>query len=274
MCPMYYHSYGSLPGRGAISNRKKGTKGGKQAVERYIKKHSNEQIYYLKLDIHKFFDNVSHEVLKKQFARIIRDQKFLKLLYTIIDVTPDNKGIPIGFYTSQWFANFYLIKLDHYIKEVLHADFYIRYMDDMVIFSDNKTNLHQMKIAIEAYLKDELKLELNPKYIITPLDKHFLDFMGFRFYLTHTTLRRALSLRIKRKARKIGNKTLITIYDCRQMLAYKGWVFAAKSYYFYNKYIRPYVTFYDLAHYISYLQRRLNDVVSYSEWDGNLAAST
>ena len=70
------------------------------------------------------------------------------------------KGVPLGYFTSQWFGNFYLKKLDHYIKQELGAVHYMRYMDDMVILGKSKKKLHAAQKAIEAYLQKELKLEL------------------------------------------------------------------------------------------------------------------
>lgn len=53
------------------------------------------------------------------------------------------KGVPLGYFTSQWFGNFYLKALDHYIKEELHAEHYMRYMDDMVILGKSKKETAQ-----------------------------------------------------------------------------------------------------------------------------------
>ena len=63
------------------------------------------------------------------------------------------KGVPLGYFTSQWFGNFYLKALDHYIKEKLHAEHYMRYMDDMVILGKSKKKLHKMHRAIETYMR-------------------------------------------------------------------------------------------------------------------------
>lgn len=68
--------------------------------------------------------------------RVIKDRDTLDLIDKIIDST--DKGVPIGNYTSQWFANFFLQDLDHYIKEELKVPYYLRYMDDMVLFHRNK----------------------------------------------------------------------------------------------------------------------------------------
>ena len=58
------------------------------------------------------------------------------------------KGVPLGYFTSQWFGNFYLKALDHYIKEELRAEHYMRYMDDMVILGKSKKKLHKIHAAI------------------------------------------------------------------------------------------------------------------------------
>ena len=70
------------------------------------------------------------------------------------------RSVPLGYFTSQWFGNFYLKALDHYIKEELHAEHYMRYMDDMVILGKSKKKLHKMHRAIETYLNEELDLEI------------------------------------------------------------------------------------------------------------------
>ena len=256
MKSMYRHSYGSIPNRGAISGtkRKHGvfTRGGKTAVEKFIRDHPKDCRYCCKMDIHKFFDSVPHDKLKAMFTRIIHDERFLNVLITLVDANQSDIGMPIGFYTSQWFANFYLTGLDHYIKEVLHAKGYFRYMDDMVVFDGNKRRLHKIRKDIEEYLDSKLGLEMNPKWqvflfhYVKPNGKEigrFLDFMGFRFYRNRTTLRRTLMLRATRKAKKIGRKKRKTVFDCRQMLSYKGWLTPSDTYLMYRKRIKPYINF-------------------------------
>ena len=128
MKSMYEHSYGSIPGRGAHLAKK--------MIQKAIAKGGRDVKYVLKMDVRKYFDSIPHDILKAKLARIIKDDEFLELLYEIINVV--DRGIPLGFYTSQWLANWYLTDLDHYIKEQLHAKYYYRYMDDMVIFGSNK----------------------------------------------------------------------------------------------------------------------------------------
>ena len=71
------------------------------------------------------------------FRRQIKDQDCLWLIDAIIDAV---RGLPIGNYTSQWFANFFLQGLDHFIKEKLGVKYYIRYVDDLVLLGSNKRN--------------------------------------------------------------------------------------------------------------------------------------
>lgn len=257
--PMYAHSYGSLPYRGPAKGKRKATRGGKNAIEKFIRLHPGQCKYCLKMDIKKFFESVPHAILKDKFAKIIKDVRFLDVLNEVIDGPGGDLGMPIGFYTSQWFANFYLTGLDHYIKEQLHAAAYYRYMDDMVVFSASKLQLHHIRKEVQKYLTNKLGLELNHKWQIFPLceanghEQHSraLDFMGYRFYTRHTSLRRSLMLRATRNARRIHRKHRPTVYDYRQALAYKGWIRTSDSRKLYNKHIRPYISYGKAQKYLS-----------------------
>ena len=105
---MYDWSCCSIPGRGQSRC--------KQGVERWLKGDPENTKYCLKIDIRKFYPSVDNQILKAAFRRIIKDARTLSLIDAIIDST---KGLNIGNYTSQWFANFYLQPVDHFIKEKL-----------------------------------------------------------------------------------------------------------------------------------------------------------
>lgn len=238
---MYEHVYGSLPKRGAHKAKK--------TIEKWIRTDPKNCKYCLKMDIKKYFNSIPHDILKEKLARIIHDKKFLKLLYKIIEVQPE--GIPLGFYTSQWLANWYLEGLDHYIKEELGAVYYVRYMDDMVIFGPNKKKLHKMREKIEEYLENRLGLKMKENWQVFRFDytkkgigrgRH-LDFMGFKFYRNKTTIRKSIMFKATRKAKKISKKEFMTIYDARSMLSYLGWIDCTDSYEMYKKWIKPYINF-------------------------------
>lgn len=258
---MYEHSYGSIPNRGVHL--------AKRRIEKWIGRNDRNMKYCLKMDIRKYFDSVPHNILKSKLAKIVHDEKFLAVLNEIVDVTGTDRGLPIGFYTSQWFANWYLTEVDHYIKEILHAKYYVRYMDDMVIFDGNKRKLHKMRKEIELYLKNRLGLEMKRNWQVFLFDrvideKHIgrdLDFMGFRFYRDRTILRRTLMLRASRKAKRMKRKTRITIHDCSQMLSYLGWLDCTDTYAMYLKQIKPYVNFSQLKLRMSRYQKLKNKEV-------------
>ena len=181
----------------------------------------------------------------------------LNLLFRIIDAT--EIGLPLGFYTSQWFANFYMQTVDHFIKEKLGAKYYIRYMDDMVIFGANKKELHRTRDSIAVYLWHELGLEMKENWQVYRFSyikdgkEHGrdLDFMGFRFYRNRTVLRRNIMLKSTRKAKKLSKKDKATIYDIRQMMSYLGWLDYTDTYEMYEERIKPYAN-------IQYFERRLS----------------
>lgn len=211
---MYEFSCGSVPRRGVHY--------GKKYLEKFIKSNPKKIRYVLKLDIKKFYQNIPIDLLKERFQEKIKDEKMLKLIFFILDSNVGfletgeiiRQGLPIGFYTSQWFANWFLQPLDHYTKEELKAPFYMRYMDDIVILGSNKKELHKIFKKIEEYLKT---LRLRPKenwqvFLFDYTDKNGIrrgrpiDFMGFKFYRDKTTIRKSIFLRACRLARRISKK--------------------------------------------------------------------
>lgn len=254
---MYEHSYGSIPGRGAHL--------GKKTIQKWLNRDPDNTKYCLKMDIRKFFDSIPQHVLIWKLEDIIHDQKFLSILVEIISAV--EKGIPLGFYISQWLANWYLQGLDHYIKEILGAKYYIRYMDDMVIFGDDKEKLHSMWWGVEDYLSRKLGLHLKRNWQIFRFDyvkkgKHYgrdLDFMGFRFFQRKTILRKQIMMKATRKARRLSKKKQYSIYECRQMLSYFGWINSADTYGMYQKHIKPFVNVRYMKQRIGRYDRRKNE---------------
>ena len=248
---MYEHSHGSIPGRGPA--------GAKKQIKRWIKDTKNVK-YFLKMDIHHFFASIPHDMLKEFIAKYIHDERFLHLIFEVIDCT--ETGLPLGFHTSHWFANWYLQGLDRYIKQQLGAVYYVRYMDDMVIFGSNKRELHRMRQAIGNYLNG-IGLELKRNWQVCRFhtvrngeDRYrFLDFMGFRFYRNRITLRKGIMLRMTRRAKRYNKHK--SIYAARQMLSALGWIKQTDVYDMYLAWIKPYVNFQTIKRKISRYDRRI-----------------
>ena len=153
-----------------------GTDAGLRIVRRIRRncKIKYNKYYILKCDIHKFFPSIDHDILKKKIKCRIKDEDALKILDDIIDSVPS--GLGIGSMTSQVLAIFYLNDFDHFVKEVLHIKYYVRYQDDFLLFSNSKTYLEYCLVEIKEFLAKE-KLELNSKTRIYSSDDNYI-FLG------------------------------------------------------------------------------------------------
>lgn len=157
-------------------------KGVHKAIER-ARYFIRNNAWYLKSDVQKYFNSVDHEVLLKLFARKIKDVKLLDLLEKItVNGGSDGRGIPIGNQTSQFFSNIYLDQLDHFIKEKKKMRGYIRYMDDFVVFSNDKDELLRLRQEIPAFLEENLKLQLKEKATYMNSRSNGLSFLGRRIF--------------------------------------------------------------------------------------------
>lgn len=227
---MYHYSCGSIPGRGGAHGRK--------ALKRWLEKDPKNTKYCLQIDVSKFYPSIDQAALKRMLRQKIKDDQCLSILGSIIDST--ESGLPIGNYTSQWLANFYLDGLDHFIKEELKVKYYIRYMDDGVLFGPNKKRLHQVRREIVAYLST-IGLSMKGSWQVFKVNARPVDFLGFRFYRTHITLRRRNALRIRRRVRKVARKSRVCFRDAAAILSYLGWIYHSNSYGYMQKYILPQV---------------------------------
>lgn len=152
----------------------------------------------LKLDFRKYYDSIDHDILKRLLRRKFKDGRLLLIFDAIIDsyAVDSGRGLPIGNLTSQYFANAYLSPLDHYVKEVLKAPVYIRYMDDILLVADNKDRLKSMYDKLREYAERQLNLYLKP-----PIFKETTvgqNFLGYKI----KPYRCELSGRSKRRYRK------------------------------------------------------------------------
>ncbi len=154
--------------------------------------------YVLKMDIKKFFYNIDHEILFKIMKNHISDKKLLNFTKLLIDSDDETIGIPIGNYTSQFFANIYLDRLDKFIKNKLKIKYYVRYMDDFVLLVKDKEEAKKLYLVISEFLQDTLKLTLNDKSRYYP-NSFGVDFCGYRIWSTHRLIRKRSKNKIKKK---------------------------------------------------------------------------
>ncbi len=221
-------TYQSLPGRGV------------HLASARIRKALQEDVagtrYCLKLDVRKFYPSVDNEIMKRIVRKKIKDVRLLALLDEIIDST---KGLPIGNYLSQIFGNLYLSEFDHWIKEVKTVKHYFRYCDDLVFFGESKEGLHQLKNEISFYLDQNLKLEVKGDWQVFPVDVRGVDVVGFRFFRTHTLLRRTIADGYRKKVKKIKKdwQEMITSQIINGLMSYTGWMKYADCHGLHKKYI-------------------------------------
>lgn len=177
--------------------------------------------YVLKCDIKKYFPSIDHEILKIAVRRKIKDKQTLNLLDDIIDSAV---GLPVGNYLSQYFGNLVLNSFDHWIKSTKRCKNYYRYCDDFIIFDESKEFLHRLRIEIEDYLGNNLKLKLKNNWQVFPVDASGVDFVGYRFWPDKTLLRKTTIKRYKERIR-YKKLTLNKIVDIKnQMGCFRGWL--------------------------------------------------
>ena len=173
--------YSAIPGRGIHA--------GLRRLRLFLKNERGTR-HCLQFDISKFYPSVDHDILMHLIERKIKCPETFWLLEDIVRSPESGRGIPIGNYLSQYFANIYLDRFDHWLKEVLKVRYYIRYADDGVILDASKVRLNAIHKAIGVYFKNNLRLSLNPKTQIYPVDARGIDFLGYRTFRGYTLLRK------------------------------------------------------------------------------------
>lgn len=211
-------------------------------------KFNADNIYILKCDISKYFFNIDHNILFEMVDKFKIDTKLKIIIRNIIDSTDNinsnkdidiivnrekerllnknidcnnaikeldrlpryykGKGLPIGNMSSQLLALLYLNGLDHFVKEKLHIKYYIRYMDDFLLISDDKEYLKYCLKEITKYIENKLLLKLNNKTQIYNLSKG-INFLGYRYILKDKKLimlpTSKNKIKIRRKLKKLKN---------------------------------------------------------------------
>lgn len=208
---LYKESGASVNGRGIMYTKKR--------TERWIDEHkSNGRIYYVKLDFVKFYENIDQDSIYKELCRFFSNKGIRRLLKVIVYALP--KGLGIGLYPIQTLANFYMSILCRKVCERYNVKVEI-YCDDVVVLGIDKKTVWNAVNFIKDYAANTMKQPLHDNYGMQIIDeKHFLDFVGFRFYFSHTLLRKKLKERFKKKMHNIKDPML----KYRSAMSYKGWM--------------------------------------------------
>lgn len=263
---MHPHCCGSVPGRGI--------KHIVDTVSHWM--HDDLQCrYFVKLDIAKFFDNITADKLEEKLSKKIKDKDMLWAHRQIIRSA--QVACPVGYYPSPWYANLYLEDLDWYVEQDLYKErrgkrikyvrHYLRYVDDILLIGTSKSDMEKAVRAIMKYLADNYSLKVKQSWEIKKIGKHeiidgkhrlkpgtyWCDIGGYKFCKDSTILRDGIYLATKRLAKKIYKQGYHTVHQCMQINASVAWTEKCDSKKFLENDVYPYVN-------LKLTRRKISDV--------------
>ena len=160
-------------------------KGTHKAVLR-AQQFSRKYKYFVKGDVRHYYDSISHSLLKGILLPKFREAKMRRLLNRIIDHNAPNQsegiGLPIGNLTSQWFANTYLNVMDQYVTHESAVGGYVRYMDDFVLWGNDKGKLQRAMQSVEKLLCDKLALRLKEERTVLAPVSEGIAYLGMQIF--------------------------------------------------------------------------------------------
>ena len=206
-----HDSYANRPGKGTH-----------RALDR-CQEFSRSYRYVLQCDLRQFFPSIDHAFLQAELARLVRDEGVLWLCdqvlnsgvgvlseeYTMVYFPGDDlfainrpRGLPIGNLTSQFWANIYLNAFDQFVKRELKCPAYLRYVDDFLLFSENRRQLWDWKCAIIEKLAS-LRLTLHKEQAQIFPSRAGVPFLGFRIYPEFRLVKRRKVIQFRRRLRSL-----------------------------------------------------------------------
>ena len=169
------------------------------------RRESARHAYFVKLDVRHYFQTIDHDILVRVVTGMVRERPLKELIERIIrHPVPGceaGRGIPIGNLTSQWFANLYLDGLDHLMTdETGLGNAYFRYMDDILVFCESKTQATAIAGRIGDYVEKERRLSLKESATrIAPVG-FGVPYLGLRIWHDRWRIRRGRFLHTRRAA--------------------------------------------------------------------------
>lgn len=194
-----YDSYACRKGKGLY-----------KALER-VQRFCREYKWFVKLDVCKFFDTINHDVLLASVCRLFKDKVLLGHMQNIIASyeVSEGRGLPMGNLTSQFFANHYMAMADHYAKKIIGVGGIVRYMDDVLMFDNDKNALLGKVKQYEAFVSDALKLSFHP--IILNRTASGVPFCGYVAYPYKLRLNERSARRFCHKINSLTNAWLLNV---------------------------------------------------------------
>lgn len=253
---IYPHSYGSVS-RDFVRMRggkpvkdKSGPHQAVKVMDRWVHEYGNKRFYVAELDIQQFYASVNQDTLMGLLRKNIRDRKFLDLIAYAIEPFD---GLPLGNLLSPWLAAYYLMGMDEFILQELKPDHYLRYVDNLWLFSTNKRKLHQKVLRLTNWLQTSRGLTFNRSRQIFRFESaklhqkngkeycsgRAINAMGFVIHRDRIGVRKGILKRARRKANRIRKKGCMTWYDAAQISSRMSYLRHANVYGYYHKWILP-----------------------------------
>ena len=200
--------------------------------------------YVLQCDIRQFFPSIDHAILRSILSRKIVDSEVLWLVeqilasgrgvlaeeYEMVYFPGDNlfaanrpRGLPIGNLTSQFWANVYLNEFDHFVVRTLRCPGYVRYVDDILLFANDKATLWQWKVAVQERLAN-LRLTIHAGTHPFPVIEG-IPFLGFITFLQQRRVKRRKGVHFQRRFRGLLTAFQAKLLPLAQVtVSVRGWV--------------------------------------------------
>jgi len=200
--------------------------------------------YVLQCDLRQFFPSIDHAILRGILGRKIADVDVMWLVDQVLtsgvgvlteayamqwfpgdDLFAANRprGLPIGNLTSQFWANCYLNPLDHIIERELHCRGYVRYVDDLLLFADDKPTLWRWREALVDRLAG-LRLTIHPGAHPRPVTEG-IPFLGFVLFPTHRRVKRRKVIHFRRRLKTMMAGYRVGFLSIEQVAAsILGWI--------------------------------------------------
>lgn len=194
-----------------------------QHLREHYRKHGTEG-YILLFDFSKFFDRVSHKLVKAILHKEFTDERLIAIMEHFIDAFGD-VGMGLGSQISQVLALASANRLDHYIKEKAQIRGYGRYMDDGYLIHHSKEHLQKCMQAIKILCR-RLDIKLNEKKTQIVKLSHGFTWLKVRFFLLPSgkIVRKIYRRSVTKQRKKIKKfKELIATGKMTMMDAYSSW---------------------------------------------------
>ncbi len=213
--------------------REKGTHNGVKRLQKFARQvtaNGTRNAFYLQMDLKSYFASIDKSILLNLIRRQTSNPDILWLAEIVIRHNcagnfivkgdpalfrlvpphktllnaPANRGLPRGNLTRQFFANVYLNELDQFVKRDIKVKYYIRYVDDFILLSEDREQLVFWRKKIKDFVREKLKLEIHPeKQRIAPVSNG-MDFLGYIVRPCYILVRKRVVRNFKNKMWAIG----------------------------------------------------------------------